>query len=184
MGLSQVHTSYGGRLREAGFATEDFDASLWQDAPALFIPIQAHEANANHREYLARFAQRYEPAVRARLEFGGTITADAYRGYKARQMEFCAASTQLFEKFDFLIAPVTPVRELRDGEDHSGFRSRILQITAPISLNGWPALTVRGRGTGPEDLAAHGFGLQIVAPAMADGKLFGLAAALAQAGMH
>lgn len=175
--------AYAERLRAAGFLVEEFDASLWLDASALFIPIQAHEAAMNHHDFLPRFADRYEPAVRSRLEFGGTITPEAYRGYKARQMEFNAASTALFERFDFLIAPVTPVRELRMGEDHSGFRSRILQLTAPASLNGWPSLTVRGAGTGPEDTNAHGFGLQVAGPAMADGKLFGLAAALAKTGM-
>ncbi len=179
-----THRAYGDHLRAAGFSVEEFDASIWLDATALFIPIQAHEAAGNHQDFLPRFADRYEPTVHSRLEFGGTFTVDAYNGYKARQMEFCATSTALFERFDFLVAPVTPVRELRMGEDHSGFRSRILQLTAPTSLNGWPALTVRGAGVGPEDLDAHGFGLQIVAPAMADGKLFGLAAALAQVGMQ
>ena len=182
--IVEAMRDYGSRLREAGFAVEDFDASLWQDSAALFIPIQAHEATAIHRDYLERFAQRYEPGVRARLDFGATVTAEAYLGYKARQMEFCAASTRLFGKFDFLVSPVTPVRELRTSEDHSDFRFRILQVTAPTSLNGWPALTVRGRGTGPEDLDAHGFGLQIVGPSMGDGKLFGLAAALAAVGME
>lgn len=178
-----AQNAYAERLRAAGFSVEDFEASLWQDASALFIPIQAHEAAANHRDFLPRFADRYEASVRSRLEFGGTITPEAYRGYKARQMEFCATSTALFERFDFLIAPVTPVRELRMGGDHSGFRSRILQLTAPASLNGWPTLTVRGAGTGPEDANAHGFGLQVSGPAMADGKLFGLAAALAETGI-
>ena len=178
-----AQSAYAGRLRSAGFSVDDFGASLWQEASALFIPIQAYEAAANHRDFLPRFADRYEPAVRSRLEFGGTITEETYRSCKARQMEFKAASTQLFERFDFLIAPVTPVRELRMGKDHVGFRSRILQLTVPTSLNGWPALTVRGAGTGPEDLDAHGFGLQIVAPPMADGKLLGLAAALARVGM-
>ncbi len=178
-----AHQEYGGKLRAAGFSVEEFDAALWLDAPSIFIPIQAHEAHAIHRDFLAQFADRYEPGVRSRLEFGGTISEDTYHTLKMRQMDFCAASLALFERFDFLIAPVTPVRELRVGQDHSAFRPRILNVTSPISLNGWPALTVRSRGTGPEDLQAHGFGLQVVAPGMSDGKLLGLAAALAHAGL-
>jgi Asp-tRNA(Asn)/Glu-tRNA(Gln) amidotransferase A subunit family amidase len=170
---------YAAKLRDAGFLIEEFDASLWLDATSIFIPLQAHEAHAIHRGFLAEFADRYEPGVRSRLEFGGTISQTAYHALKARQMEFCAASLALFERFDFVIAPVTPIRELRMGQDHSEFRPRILKVTAPVSLNGWPALTVRSRGTGPEDLNAHGFGLQVVAPGMLDGKLLGLAAALA-----
>ena len=34
------------------------------------------------------------------------------------------------------------MRELRVGQDHAAFRPRILKLTAPVSLNGWPALTV------------------------------------------
>ena len=178
-----AHRAYAERLRAAGFTVEEFDAALWLDATSMFLPVQAHEAHAIHRDLLASFADQYEPGVRARLEFGGTITEVEYRAQKARQMEFCAASNALFERFDFLLAPVTPLRELRLGQDHSEFRPRILKLTAPVSLNGWPALTVRGRGTGPEDPDAHGFGLQIVAPQMSDGKLLGLAAALDGAGM-
>jgi Asp-tRNA(Asn)/Glu-tRNA(Gln) amidotransferase A subunit family amidase len=181
--IIDAHLAYAGRLRGAGFSVEKFDSAQWLDASAIFVPIQAHEAHEIHRGFLPKFAHQYESAVHTRLEFGGTITEEAYQRHKARQAEFCAESNRLFERFDFLVGPVTPLRELRRGADHSSFRGRILQVTSPISLNGWPALTVRGRGTGPEDLEAHGFGLQIVAPAMADGKLLGLAAALARAGM-
>jgi Asp-tRNA(Asn)/Glu-tRNA(Gln) amidotransferase A subunit family amidase len=181
--IVEAHRDYARRLRDAGFQTDEFDAAIWLDATSIFIPIQAHEAHAIHREFLSQFADQYEPGVRSRLEFGGTITEDAYNALKARQMEFCAASTALFERFDFLVAPVTPIRELRIGEDHAEFRPRILKVTAPTSLNGWPALTVRARGTGPEDLDAHGFGLQVVAPEMSDGKLLGLAATLAKSGL-
>jgi Asp-tRNA(Asn)/Glu-tRNA(Gln) amidotransferase A subunit family amidase len=181
--IVDAHHAYAARLRAAGFSVEEFDAGLWLEATSIFIPTQAHEAHAIHREFLAEFGERYEPGVRSRLEFGGKVSPEEYRALKARQMEFCAASTALFEQFDFLLAPVTPIRELRAGQNHAEFRPRILKITAPTSLNGWPALTVRGRGTGPEDLDAHGFGLQIVAPRMSDGKLLGLAAALAQVGM-
>ena len=178
-----AHREYGDRLRDVGFQVEEFDASLWLNATDIFIPTQAHEAFKIHREFLKTFADQYEPGVRSRLDLGATIDDDAYRALKARQMEFCTASVALFERFDFLVAPVAPQREIRIDVDQAEFRPRILKLTAPISLNGWPALTVRARGTGPEDPNAHGFGLQIVAPEMSDGHLLGLATSLAEAGL-
>jgi len=178
-----AHREYADRLRDAGFQVEEFEAALWLHATDIFIPTQAHEAFNIHRELLKTFADQYEPGVRSRLELGASIDENAYRALKARQMEFCTASVALFERFDFLVAPVAPQRKIRVGVDQAEFRPRILKLTAPVSMNGWPALTVRARGSGPEDLNAHGFGLQIVAPEMSDGHLLGLAAALAEAGL-
>ena len=72
--------------------------------------------------------------------------------------------------------------ELRDGEDHSSFRSRILTLTTPASVCGWPVLTVRGRGRGPDDPEAHGCGIGLMARPGGDARLMGLAQWLAERG--
>ena len=92
-----AHREYAGKLRESRFPGRGIPTpSLWLDATLIFIPLQAHEAHAIHREFLTQFADQYEPGVRSRLEFGGTVSEENYRALKARQLEFCAASTALF----------------------------------------------------------------------------------------
>jgi Asp-tRNA(Asn)/Glu-tRNA(Gln) amidotransferase A subunit family amidase len=39
--------------------------------------------------------------------------------------------------------------ELRVGEDHSETRARILRYTTPISLLGWPTVTLPGKRAAP-----------------------------------
>ncbi len=175
--------AFAERLRGAGCSTHSFETASWTEAGALFIPIQAYEAFANHRDFLPRFRDQYEPAVRQRIEFGGTVTKEAYDRYEQRRQVFRELqTTRLFREFDFLAVPICPVRELQDGADHSGFRSRILSLTTPASVCGWPVLTVRGRGNGPEDPAAHGYGIGLMARPGADDRLMGLATWLAQRG--
>ncbi len=173
---------FGERLRGVGLETTGFDADPWNDAPSMFVPIQAHEAFANHRELLPKFADQYDPGVRARIEFGGTIDRVAYERYQGRRAEFTAAQGALFERFDFLTVPISPLRELEDGTDLSGFRSRILTLTTPASVCGWPVLTLRGQGNSPEDESAHGRGIGIMARGGGDGALLALASWLAERG--
>jgi len=52
--------------------------------------------------------------------------------------------------FDVLLLPCSPTAELRAGEDHSGARIRILRYTTPVSLLGWPAITLPSRRGGPQ----------------------------------
>lgn len=174
------YESFGHRLREAGAAVGSFDSEAWSEATALFVPIQAHEVYANHRAFLPAHADGYEPAVRARIEFGATISAEAYARYQARRAAFREEQTRrAFAECDFLAVPISPVLHLPASEDHSGFRSRILTLTTPASVCGWPVLTVRGRGRGPDDPEAHGCGIGLIARPGADAALLGLARWLA-----
>ncbi|HEX3473240.1 MAG TPA: hypothetical protein VHT28_18815, partial [Silvibacterium sp.] len=58
--------------------------------------------------------------------------------------------------------------ELRAGEDQSGTRLRILRYTTPVSLLGWPAVTLPSRRGGP----------QLVGKLGGDAELLALSAAL------
>ncbi|MBS0658515.1 MAG: amidase [Verrucomicrobia bacterium] len=177
------YEAFGRRLGDAGATVGRFDSTAWSEATSLFIPIQAHEAYANHRGYLDQYRDGYEPAVRARIEFGATISDEAYARYQERRTAFREAqNAALFESFDFLAVPITPVRHLPADQDHSGFRSRILTLTTPASVCGWPVLTVRGRGRGPEDPESLGCGIALIAPPGADARLLGLAHWLAERG--
>ncbi len=180
--ILENHSDFAARLREAGAVTEEWDADAWNEAVSLFVPIQTFEAWANHRHLLPAHRDEYEPAVRQRIEFGGTVTPEAYAQYQARRAGWCVRQDELWGRFDFLALPVSPVREIRIGEDQSGFRSRILPLTAPASVAGWPVLTVRGRGAGPEDQESHGRGIGLVARPGSDAALLAWGAWLAARG--
>ena len=74
----------------------------------------------------------------------------------------------LMETVDWLMLPCSPMAELLVGVDHSKTRGRILRYTAPVSLTGWPAVTVPA---GPG-------GLQLVGRGGTDAALLALSAAM------
>ena len=75
---------------------------------------------------------------------------------------------KLFDQFDFLLLPCSPISLLEAGVDHSETRMKILRYTVPMSLAGTPVVTLPFAG---------GAGMQLVAPRGADSKLLAYAAA-------
>lgn len=136
-------------LLAEGATVERFDASPWAEAMEIFAPIQASEAAALHPESRGVF----ELAIAERLRWGAGLSADAVGSLRARMEGFRRRSEELLAGFEFMLMPSAPVTELRAGEDHSGARARILRYTSPVSLLGWPAVTLPGHYGGPQLIA-------------------------------
>jgi Asp-tRNA(Asn)/Glu-tRNA(Gln) amidotransferase A subunit family amidase len=68
---------------------------------------------------------------------------------------------------DFVIAPCAPVCRLAAGADHRETRRLILRYTTPISLGGYPVVTLPAMG---------GAGAQLVAARGEDARLLAYAA--------
>lgn len=149
-------------LAGAGVQVLRREARGWERAADLFVPIQAREAASHHAGLLPIHRQAYDPALQARFVLGESITPEQYEGLQGERRRFVAEQvTPLFEGIDFLLAPACAVPELRQGEDQSGTRPRLLRLTAPVSLAGLPVLTVPwflpgGIPTGFQLLAPHG----------------------------
>jgi aspartyl-tRNA(Asn)/glutamyl-tRNA(Gln) amidotransferase subunit A len=62
----------------------------------------------------------------------------------------------LFERYDFLILPCSPVSALAAGADHSASRQKILRYTSPGSLAGTPVVALTAPGGGVQLMAARG----------------------------
>jgi len=151
-------------LGKHGAIIERFDAAIWSDAMEIFAPIQASEAAALHPEPRDVF----EPPIAERLRWGAGIPAAELTVLRERMTEFRRRSEQHLEAFNVLLLPNSPVTELRATDDHASARARILRYTSPISLLGWPAVTLPSRSGGP----------QLVGKLGSDAELLALSAAL------
>jgi Asp-tRNA(Asn)/Glu-tRNA(Gln) amidotransferase A subunit family amidase len=148
-------------LEQQRISLASFDAAFWNDALAIFAPIQASEAAALHRGNF----QHFEPLIAERLAWGESLSSAELANLRRRHNVFREQTTALFKNFDYLLLPSAPMSALRVADDHSETRTRILRYTTPISLCGLPTVTLPG-------------GLQLVAPLNHDASLLALSAAL------
>lgn len=134
-----------------GLRRATIEVEWWGDARDIFAPIQAWEAAALHRGYFERF----EPAIRERLEWGSQFGGDEIAGLRRRHAEFRSRMDEVFDKHELILMPAAPVAVLRAGADHSQTRPRLLRYTAPFSLAGVPAVTIPCRPGGMQLAAAR-----------------------------
>jgi aspartyl-tRNA(Asn)/glutamyl-tRNA(Gln) amidotransferase subunit A len=157
------------QLAARGAELIEFDAAMWTDATAIIAPIQAHEAAALHRGHFGDC----EPVIAQRLAWGASITDATLTALLERRAAFRAETHALFDHFDALLLPCTPMASLFAGADHTETRARILRYTSPISLTGLPVVTLPGPRPQPSG------GLQLVGAMGSDARLLALSAALA-----
>jgi aspartyl-tRNA(Asn)/glutamyl-tRNA(Gln) amidotransferase subunit A len=85
--------------------------------------------------------QRFGPVVRANLERGAAISAEAYRAALGARARFMDDVRRAFSTLDALITPTAPMTALQlDAPDADFDRAR--QFTIPFSLAGLPAISV------------------------------------------
>jgi Asp-tRNA(Asn)/Glu-tRNA(Gln) amidotransferase A subunit family amidase len=157
-------------LAEHGATLSSFDTAFWNESPQIYSPIVASEAASIHRGHF----QHFEPVIAERLAWGASITATELTSLRSRLEQFRSQVSALFEGFDLLIAPSTPVSKLYAGHDHTESRKAILRYTTPASLAGLPAVTLPGEHIG----AALGTGVQLLAAPMQDSSLLAFASTL------
>jgi Asp-tRNA(Asn)/Glu-tRNA(Gln) amidotransferase A subunit family amidase len=159
-----------GRFRASGAAIVPFDAGFLEEAPAIYSPIQAHEAAAIHGPLTGNDFSHFDPAIAQRLSWGAGIAEAELKELRERHRAFVERMDGLLSEFDFLILPCAPVSHLMAGADHSKTRGAILRYTTPMSLACVPVVTLP---------AANGGGVQIAAARGADARLLAYTAGLA-----
>ncbi len=152
------------RLRRASARLEIIQPDFWSEAWDIYAPIQAAEAARLHTGYF----QEFEPAIAARLEWGASLTKEQLQQFRLRRQSFGEQNDALFRRFDFLLAPITPVSRLLAGADHTQTRPQILRLTTPASVAGLPAVV----------LPSAECGLQLLAQRKDDRRLLRFAALL------
>jgi aspartyl-tRNA(Asn)/glutamyl-tRNA(Gln) amidotransferase subunit A len=139
------------QLEELGMHATEIDVAWWRGAQEIFAPIQAWEAAGVHRGNFERF----EGAIRERLEWGARITPAEIAALRQRHEEFKERMDSLFDEYELVMLPAAPVAKLKAGADHSKTRGRLLRYTAPISLAGAPAVTIPFPAGGMQIAAAR-----------------------------
>ena len=115
---------------------------LHEGAIANSIMTQADGA-AFHRERLQEHPDWFGADVRQRLETGAAFTSSEYSLARRTQAIVRRRCDLLFEEYDVLILPTTPITApILEGED-AVERARLLtRLTSPFNLTGLPALSV------------------------------------------
>ena len=159
------------RLRERGAEILPFDSAFWEEALAIYAPIQAHEAAAIHTPSTGRDFSHFEKSIAERLTWGASIPAAELAQLRQRHAAFRDRMDALLREHDFLIAPCAPVTRLVAGADHTNTRRAILRHTTPESLAGVPVVALPAEG---------GAGVQLIAARSADARLLAYAAELGE----
>ncbi|HSC45424.1 MAG TPA: amidase [Candidatus Acidoferrum sp.] len=155
------------RLAERGAQITKFEPEKWDEALSIYGPIQGSEAAAIHRSAVNGDFSRFPFPISSLLERGAALSKEEVEKQRARHAEFRRRVDQLFEKYDFLLLPCSPMSRLEAGKDHKQTRPKILRYTVPLSLAGTPVVTLP---------FANGAGIQLVAPSGEDAKLLAYAA--------
>jgi aspartyl-tRNA(Asn)/glutamyl-tRNA(Gln) amidotransferase subunit A len=151
---------------------------------AAFL-ITAYEGGAFHKSMLACNAMAFDPATRDRLLAGALLPAAIYRQAKTFQKRFQDDMLRLFDIIDVLLAPAAPCVAPTiadpfieiDGERRPA-RADLGIHTQPVTLTGFPSLTVPLRG--PNGLP---LGIQLIGRPGSEPTLFAYAAMLETAGL-
>jgi aspartyl-tRNA(Asn)/glutamyl-tRNA(Gln) amidotransferase subunit A len=126
-------------LAASGADIQSFDAQYWDDALSIYAPIQASEAAAIHaaasgRDYSCFPAppgcenfSHFPKAISERLAWGASLGAEELSRQRQRHAEFRDRIDKLFQSFDFLILPCSPISKLQAGKDHTQTRPKILR---------------------------------------------------------
>ncbi|HEX4360974.1 MAG TPA: amidase [Pseudonocardia sp.] len=112
--------------------------------PILAATVLA-EGLRTHRR-LGRWPARsgeYGADVRARLELAARAHPDHYLDAQARRADLRAGLARWFTEVDVVLSPVSAEGPCAVGQSDQGYRERVMTYTAPQSLSGLPALTLR-----------------------------------------
>jgi len=155
------------KLISNGAQVSEFAADDWDEAMSIYVPIQASEAAAIHAPHTGGNFSVFPSPISERLAWGASQSAGEIQKQRALHQAFREKIDALFETYDFLLLPCSPLSQLKAGVDHSETRTKILRYTVPLSLAGTPVVTLPFGG---------GAGMQLVAPRGADAKLLAYAA--------
>ena len=117
------------------------ELSVWMEKlPSAFSVLQSLEALEVHRDWLDRFQGAYDPTVFARIERARHWSLVEIEQARAIQRKFCQWLSTSVGPGTVLAMPAVPCPSPRKGDLTEAFRGRLLALTTPVSLAGWPAI--------------------------------------------
>ena len=165
-----------------GCKVEEVDVSWLREAALANKLMTQSDGAAVHRDRLREHPEGFGEDIRRRLEDGANTSSTDYIFARRTQAEIRKRLEVLFESYDFLLTPTTPIVaptvECHDAVEQA---ARLTRFTAPFNLSGLPALSV------PCGFTKTGLpmGLQIISRAWGESKVLNLGHAFEQAtGWH
>jgi aspartyl-tRNA(Asn)/glutamyl-tRNA(Gln) amidotransferase subunit A len=161
-----------------GCKLQEVDVS-WLQAAALANKLMTQsDGAAVHRDRLKEHPELFGDDIRRRLEDGANTPLADYILARRTQTEVKKRFEQLFESYDFLLIPTTPIAAPTiEGHDAVEQAGRLTRFTAPFNLAGLPALSL------PCGFTKTGLpiGLQIISRAWGEFKVLNAGYAYEQA---
>jgi aspartyl-tRNA(Asn)/glutamyl-tRNA(Gln) amidotransferase subunit A len=165
-------------LERAGHHVREVKIDDAEITPDVYLHIVLPEASAYHAPMLARYAERYSPGVRLRLEMGRTILAEDYvRAMQLREL-LTARVDAAFTQCDAILLPALAIPAPVLGETTvtidgatEPVRAVMLRLTQLFNITGHPAIAVpagrtnSGLPVGMQLVGARGRTAQLLATA-------------------
>lgn len=185
--IADLVRAAGARFAEHGATVDTIPFDL-TEARAVFQTLRAHLYAGNHAETLKRHRDMLKADVIWNVEKGLTQTAEEVQAAERARARLHARFAGLFERYDVLLTPVTPVppfdvdQRMVDRVGAHRFETYIdwLGFCWAITLMACPALSV------PAGFTRAGLptGVQMIGPPHGDGALLGHAHAFELAAGH
>lgn len=119
-----------------------FAQAAFNDSARAYNILGSSEAFQVHQDWLDVYRERYDPAVWARIDRGRRWSTEDRARAVAKKDEVTSALESLFERYDALAMPITPIPSPTKSAMTEDYRSELLSLTTPGSLARCPALTL------------------------------------------
>ncbi|MCJ7433192.1 MAG: amidase [Anaerolineales bacterium] len=130
-------------FEELGATIHEVEVSFLREAALANGLITTADGAAYHRERLAEHPDWFGADVRQRLEMGAAFTSSEYSLARRRQVEAQRRCELLFESYNLLLLPTTPIpAPTFEGRNAVEEAKRLTRFTAPFNLTGLPAISL------------------------------------------
>lgn len=130
-------------FRNLGAEVEEIDIPDFEAAAQANAVIITADAAEYHRERLDNMGQNFSSDIGERLRIGAKRSLAEYIQARRTQALFHRQMQALFQKYDLLLLPATPVPALPLNRDEAVMRApQLTRFTAPFNLAGLPALSL------------------------------------------
>jgi len=130
-------------LEEQGAIITEMNADFLKEAAVANGIMTQADGAAFHRERLKEHPDWFGADVRQRLEMGAAFTSSEYVLARRTQTEVKRRCEILFQNFNLLILPTTPIpAPVLEGENAIERARQLTRFTAPFNLTGLPALSI------------------------------------------